>query len=139
MPHGSGIYYRAEDIVNWRTEDLGGVETFVLVALREAYDLATEDEFSSEPAFRYRRLRMTLEGVYTQQVYTPVKKGNKVEWVPGEVIIPQRQGQALLEIHFVFVGPNNVMPSVDHPPFEDLVDVNLSHFRTSADLADGRH
>jgi len=69
----------------------------------------------------------------------PQRPESSVEWLPGQDVVPMRQGQALTEIPFVFVGPNNSLSSVDRPPLEDLVDVNLSHFRTSADLENGRH
>ena len=139
-PHGSAVYYKAEDIVNWQTEDREGSDTLVRVILREAFSQPTKDEFTSETAYRYRVLRLTDAGLYTQQVYLPVKgKNGETDWVGGEIITPSRQGDALLEIPFTFVGPNNALPDVDRPPLEDLVDVNLSHYRTMADLENARH
>lgn len=137
--HGAAVFYSAEGVTNWRTEDRNGVDTLTCVVLREAYNLGTGDEFCPDTLFRYRVLRLTTEGVYTQQVYLPTKQNGELEWVGGDIITPTRQGEPLHEIPFVFVGPNNVTASVDRPPLEDLVDVNLSHFRTSADLENGRH
>src|SRR5206468_661127 len=42
-------------------------------------------------------------------------------------------------IPFTFVGATSLSPNVDKPPLLDLVEVNLSHYRSSADLEHGRH
>lgn len=53
--------------------------------------------------------------------------------------IPDRRGTPLSEIPFVFHGPNNYLPAVDVIPMEGIANINLSHYRTSADLENGRH
>jgi hypothetical protein len=52
---------------------------------------------------------------------------------------PMRRGMALPFIPFVFVGPTSTSPTIEKPPLRDLVDVNMSHYHTMADLEHGRH
>ena len=50
-----------------------------------------------------------------------------------------RRGVPLDFIPFVFIGPTSNSATIEKPPLIDLVDVNLSHYRTMADLEHGRH
>lgn len=51
----------------------------------------------------------------------------------------KRRGQGLERIPFVFFGPKDCEPDVHCPPLEDLADINISHYQSSADLEHGRH
>lgn len=136
--------YRAEDIINWRFERLGGDQELVHVVLRETIDEQDpEDEFKINPVVQYRVLRLR-NGTYTQQLYveSPEHRGkssgvagvtqNKT-FVPQSVVTPLRKGKSLDFIPFALPWDINT------PPLIDLVDVNLSHYRHSADLAHGLH
>lgn len=57
----------------------------------------------------------------------------------GTDFIPHRRGTPLSEIPFVFHGPNNYLAAVDVIPMEGIANINVSHYRTSADLENGRH
>jgi hypothetical protein len=48
-------------------------------------------------------------------------------------------GKNLGYIPFVFIGVDAITPEVDEPPLIDLVNMNLSHYRTSADFEHGAH
>jgi hypothetical protein len=82
-----------------------------------------------------------IGGVYTVTIWTKVEGAQAAanEWVPEEAITPKRRGKTFDEIPFVFFGPRDTDPCVDMPPLLDLADVNLSHFRSSADLETGAH
>ena len=56
-----------------------------------------------------------------------------------EEIIPVRRGKPLDFIPFYFVNATGAEAVVSKPPLLDLVDLNLSHYRTLADLEHGRH
>jgi Domain of unknown function (DUF4055) len=60
-------------------------------------------------------------------------------WALIEETYPARGGITLGRIPFVFHGPNNHLPAIDQSPMEPMADVNLSHYRTGADLAHGLH
>lgn len=142
-PYWTG--YRAENIVNWRETAIDGNPTLTLVVLREDdWRVKDEDEFVVERRDAYRVLRLT-GGKYTTQRYVAkdTSTGAPTGWtyyVPeGAPVTPTRRGEALDFIPFTFFGPTSITPEVQKPPMLDLSDVNLSHYRTSADLEHGRH
>lgn len=67
------------------------------------------------------------------------KLGEKKEYELLGQIVPKRRGKPLPEIPFVFHGPRDSAPEIERPPLEDIAQVNLSHYRSSADLEHGRH
>ncbi len=136
-------FYTAESIRNWHTEIRGGVPVLVQVVLYEEGEKQKQDEFDYKEAPQYRVLRINATGQYEQQLYTKVSAqdvdAKLGEWIPGPITIPQRRGAPLDYIPFVFVNPASTTPEMEDPPLLDLVDVNFSHYRTSADLEHGRH
>lgn len=127
--------YRAEDIVNWRTENVNGVEVVVLVVLMEAFTEAGEDRFSFSDSIQYRVLELTENG-YEQAIY---RKGENSQWREVSRTIPTVNGQPWRTIPFVWFGSGEVRSSVESPPLLDLVNVNISHYRNIADLENGAH
>lgn len=126
--------YDAEAIINWKTQRIAGVEMLVLVVLEEEYEVQ-EDEFEYECKTQYRVLDLP-EGIYRQRVF---RKDEKNNWVVVETIFPLSQGNPIARIPFEFFGVRDNTPCVDKPPLLDLVDVNLSHYRTTADYEHGLH
>lgn len=144
--------YRSEDIINWRFERMGGDQELCHVVLREIVDEPDpEDEFSIHQTVQYRVLRLK-NGIYTQQLYienpkdrrssvSNVADGNSLQvinrnaedFIPQTIIQPLRRGMPL---NFI---PFSIPWGTIAPPLLDLVDVNLSHYRHSADLAHGLH
>jgi hypothetical protein len=141
--------YRAEQIVSWR---IGPVRWFdgttrfqyTRVVLEEDTPVPDPaDPFTEKTETRYRVLEL-VEGRYTITLWRPVRLGEPAAasgspFIAEEPIIPQRKGQALAAIPFVRIGARHVRAWPDKPPILDLVDVNLSHYRSSADLEHGRH
>lgn len=129
------VGYESENVINWRYERIGGDAQLVFVVLKEdVEDVEDDDEFSSETITQYRVLR--LKGnIYSQQLYKPIKdeKSGKTEYVPDPEIIPLRRGTPLNFIPFAIPWTSPL------PPLLDLVDVNLAHYRASADLKHGLH
>jgi hypothetical protein len=82
-------------------------------------------------------------GFYWQEVWIrPLdEKGNETpDLMLEEVIIPRRAGGVLWdEIPFAFLNSMDVTSDISQPPLEAMIDVNLSHYRNSADLEHGRH
>jgi hypothetical protein len=137
--------YNAEDIVNWSAERRGGDEVLTLVVLREDYqEPDPKDPFVSKTCDQYRELRLDEKGQYTVTIWRrPDGKAEFERWAPegqkDPILIPQRRGKALDFIPFVFIGPTSTAPSVEKPPLLDLVNVNLAHYRNSADYEHGLH
>jgi hypothetical protein len=131
--------YMAEDITNWRVEVIDGIPTLVAVVLREGRESLDEDGRSETREMR-RELLLTVDG-YVQRLWTRAegRGGAEGDWFVIETYEPVRQGQRLEQIPFVFVGPTTLDPDVERSPIMGLVNVNLSHYVTSADLEHGAH
>jgi hypothetical protein len=80
---------------------------------------------------------LDLDVIYRQRVFEEDKQGLITQI--GDDIFPLMNGNTMSFIPFEFIGVRDNSPCVDKPPLLDLVDVNLSHYRTSADLEHGRH
>ncbi|MGE3276736.1 MAG: DUF4055 domain-containing protein [Vicinamibacterales bacterium] len=130
----------AERIVNWSTAVRDGRRILTRVIIRETVEEPNPAEpFHADEVEQYRELRLSPEGRYEVQVYRRANR-ESAEWAPhGPAITPIRRGEPLKDIPFQFFGPTSLEAAVQKPPLLDLVDVNLSHYRTSADLEHGRH
>ena len=126
--------YDAESIINWKTGRINNVEHLTLVVLEEEYEIEG-DEFESKCEPQWRVLDL-FEDAYRQRLFRKDKRG---EFVIIDELYPQINGALLTKIPFEFFGVRDNTPCVDKPPLLDLVDVNLSHYRTTADYEHGLH
>jgi len=140
-PYWAG--YRAEDIISWSVKRVGGdPQVLTRVVLREEYEEESEkDTFEFEMGEEYLVLELLdheNKPVYTQNRWRKSKsEGDK--WVQVETVVPERHGHVLTRIPFQFVNVSSLTPDVQKGPLVDLVDLNISHYRTMADLEHGRH
>jgi Domain of unknown function (DUF4055) len=124
------VRYVRESIINWRVDSIGNP---TLVVLKEGiYQQKTDDEYEFELVTQYRKLYLGADGFYHVQVFNEKKEA-------GPVITPTVAGQMLRYIPFYLINPLGVSMDVHKPPVIDIVDLNISHYRTSADLEHGRH
>jgi hypothetical protein len=150
------VPYTAVQIVNWDTQQREGVTTLTLVVLRECvHEPDPKDRFTPVEIEQYRVLELgapvtivdgkaldqpTADGrmVYRSTLYR--QDALKKEWVVYQgPVTPTRRGEPLDFIPFYFFGPDGIGPDVQPPPLSDLVEVNLAHYRGSADLKHGLH
>lgn len=132
------VSYTAEQIINWRVETRFGKQQLVLVVLAEDYErVDPDDPYTAQCHKRYRELAIN-NGRYVVRIHTPTLVGGEVAYMIEEVT-PVERGEALTEIPFCFFGVCGLSVAPEKPPLLDLVDVNLSHYRSSADLEHGRH
>ena len=119
------IPYACEQVVNWRTETVGGRKLVTMIVLAEDYKTA-DDEFEHDSEVQYRVLRLREDG-YTQQLYR--------EDMPfTEEIYPRKaDGSTWDVIPAIFVGSKNNDSTIDDAPLADIADVNIAHYRNSAD------
>lgn len=133
-PVGGGqpiiLTYSAESIINWSTTADGKLEWVVLKELVQ--QPLTSDRFVLESVVQYRLLEL-VDGVYTVQLYDDQNKP------VGPQVTPQVNGQPLSEIPFIIMNPSGTDAGIEKSPMEDIVNMNLSLYRTSADLEWGRH
>ena len=119
------VPYTAEAVINWKTDTVRGRKLLVSVVLAEHY-LEPEDEFGHEKKTQYRVLRLRDDG-YTQQLYRDDEPFTE-EFYPK-----QADGSVWDFIPFQFVGSKNNDSTIDDAPLSDIADLNMAHYRNSAD------
>ncbi|HOX59106.1 MAG TPA: DUF4055 domain-containing protein [Candidatus Paceibacterota bacterium] len=149
------VFYRAEQVINWRVERVNGRNVPTLIVLKEhavAQPGPDDDGFTLQLVDQMRVLKLVpgesadLAGKrdYHCQVelWQPKKtqrRGAKVEWQLIETRTPLRLGKPLPLIPFVFHGSRHSRPDVERGPLEDIIAVNLDHYRLNADFKHGLH
>ncbi len=124
----------AKRIINWRTERVGAVHKLVLLVISEDAEEVADDGFGTVCVPQYRVLR--LNGGYTQEVWR--KDAQSEKWViyTPEFSVLDYRSKPWDEIPFTFVGANNNDPSIDPSPLYDMAEINIAHYRNSADYED---
>ena len=132
--------YSAESILNWRTERIDGRTRLTLVVLSEPQYVTKADGFGCETVETYRVLRLLPSGVHTVELWQREPLGSKDgKFAVVATFEPKRAGKPLTEIPFIFHGPETCGPEVERSPLEDIVSVNLDHYRLDADYKHGVH
>jgi len=119
--------YTAETIINWKTSVIGGQNVLSLVVLLEEYNLDA-DEFDQDTAKQYRKLCL-VDGVYTVEVYR--------DDVIYQSFQPRANGKLLDRIPFIIAGSYSNDPAVDDAALYDIAEINIGHYRNSADYEEG--
>jgi len=142
------IGYKPEDILDWRVGLVGNKTILTQVRLFEKISEEGEKEFEEVQVEQIRVLELvdgttpddepTGEMQYQQRLF---RKNSKTgEWEEtDDTIVPMMAGRPLNFIPFVFFGVRDTTPQVSKPPLLDLANINLSHYRTNADLEHGAH
>jgi hypothetical protein len=126
--------YRAESIINWKEERVDNVCVLTQVVLKERAAEAT-DEFTTKQVDRYRVLDLAEGRHYRVRVFE--MRGD--QQVLLSEVVPLLGARPLAYIPFTFLSSDDNTAEVDEPPLIDLVNVNLSHYRSTADLEHGAH
>jgi hypothetical protein len=129
-------YYQAEDIIDWEESRVEGKMMLTQLTLRESRWERNENQATT--GHQYVQIFRT----YTLKdgVVTAVEKKSIDNAAPEEKQIdPKRRGRGLTFIPFVFHGPKGNVAEVHPPAMSDIADINISHYRSSADLEQGRH
>lgn len=124
------VYYKAEDIRDWAYEKVGTDMRLSYVKLYERRDRRTADGWSMESVESYRILRLR-GNVYSVEVF---EKGEGGYVSQGEVTPLDANGSTWEYIPFQFIGPETNQAKPEKPPLYDLAQVNLAHYRNSADF-----
>jgi hypothetical protein len=129
--------YRPEDVINWRTKRIGAKIVLSLVVLTEWYD-TSENEFEVKSVRAYRVLRLDVDNNYTVQLYVEdTLDGKDIIREEGDVVTPVgANGKPFKFIPFTFVGPENNDSRLDAAPLYAMANLNIAHFRNSADYED---
>ena len=144
--------YDATSITNWQTQRIGGKQVLTQVILHEIATMPSDDPFRPSQTEQYRQLSLQVQTTtdgpdgqrvdvrfeYHNIVWQPEVTKNesgreRIEWKVVSDTVPLRRGAAIPFIPFTFFGPGGLDPMPLRPPLIDLVEVNLAHYRVSAD------
>jgi hypothetical protein len=120
--------YKAESILNWRLGRWNNRTMVTGVWLKETYESADGDKTQIRELF--------FDGAYGQRVWREAAKNS---WEIVEERYPTKQGATINHIPFYFCGAKEGGAAVQKPPFESLADINIAHYRNSADRENAVH
>lgn len=146
--------WRAEEIYRWEevVDPATGIRNVTRVVVREEPSVAgtleeqivremyiDEDGIYKIQKWRQVQSETTSAGYRTAAGITSVNYiyGSYEKF--GPVIIPKRFNQPLRRIPFIFINPYDLRARADKPPMLDLANVNLGHYRNSADYETALH
>jgi len=133
--------YRAESIINWRTEAVDNETITTLVVLVETIDEPETDGFSIKRITQYRVLYLDMDtGVYHQQLYQMRDGVDDAGALGGSVggiqligdVVPLVNGEELSSIPFFPITDKGITWEITNSTLLPLVNTNISHYRNSA-------
>lgn len=138
-------FYKAEDVLDWRTTTRGAERVLSFLKLRENFDqVSTTDEWTVTEVEQIRVLDLVAgaDGAplkYRQRVFRKGDVTDKLgkvttEWMQvGGEIFPLADGKSLEELPAVVFGPDTLdASSVDSPPVQEMVEIAEAHLQNSA-------
>ena len=124
-------FIEAEQIINWKTETVGAVTRLSMVVIAEEIEEFIDYKATSKKVIRELFL---LDGVFGVRTWEMNVKG---DWVAMSEMTPTKHdGTHWNYIPFMFVGASNNSPDVDLPNMLGLCNLNIAHYRNSADYED---
>ena len=125
--------YTAESIINWRTES----GRLTMLVLQECAEIPEDDGFGVDVVNQYREFRL-INGRCVVRLW---RDGDLVPMLGADgLYIYEFELKTLIGplgvIPFVFVGSKNNDANIDKPPMLALAEVNIGHYRNSADYED---
>ncbi|MDC4781796.1 DUF4055 domain-containing protein [Acinetobacter baumannii] len=126
----------AVDVINWDSMMVGNQKKLCLVVIREVVSTRGSDGFSKEDREQFRVLRLEPDEkgdfYYSVQIYT---KNDKGKYEGGPKKFPtDYSGKPWTYIPFTFVGAVDNSEEIKKPPLLALANLNLAHYRDSADF-----
>lgn len=127
--------YTAENICDWTSSFINGKRQVTRIVLKDDFDA---DDSTNSVAEQRLELLINVDGNYevrkwTSATATSSKAGTVAAFALTSTIVPTVRGKPLKSIPFIFINPYDLRPEVEKPPMLDLVDVNVGHYRNSAD------
>ena len=122
-------YYKAEACYNWDYFTEGRRQGIKYVILKEPTKVHTISKYSTELKDYWRVLEIDENGNYKHTLYND-------QITPEFELNPQWKGGTFKELPFKFMSVDD---TPQEPLLEDLINVNMSHYRKSADYENGLH
>lgn len=121
--------YTTEAMTNWSS---------AYVVLKESVTVPKDgDKYDLETIEQYREITKSENGTVVHNIYRKSKETE--EWALVDTIEPTKRGNGIKSDLFIPLTLDGQNFNPEKPPLLGLVDVNLSHYMTSADLEHGRH
>lgn len=130
--------YDPFQIINWRTRARGAKSVLSLVVLEEPYAVK-DDGYEVEYDTQWRVLRLSDDDVYHVEIWRKVGAENRSFFRASAYQPLKADGQPFNDIPFCFVGSENNDSDVDEPPLYDMADLNVAHYRNSADYEEASY
>lgn len=136
--------FAAEHILDWQEIVIDGRLVTSEVVLRELREMRGTFGSQKKTLTIYRRLVLEWSAsrndfVYVQYIYETEGTTVDVENTTPSRVIPTRNGVPLNRIPFVFLGAIDNTPGIDRSPIADIASLNVSHYRSYAQLEHSRH
>ncbi len=122
--------YTSEAIVDWASDRVNNTAQLVMVKLLET--VVERDAMWKRTETQQERWLLLEDGRYLQRIYREDKQF-------GDDIVPMMNGAPLTYIPFIGICKGGMGLDDCKPPVMALVDTNMSHYRTCADLEHGAH
>ena len=139
------VWYKSEDCTNWFSEDFTDFDKRLsgMVFRESYYKKDPENKFNQTQADQYREFELDSAGNTVVNLWRNVA-GNEDSATQGRYEIVEtyqmtRRGKQLGFIPCVPVVADGSPFDLPKPPLLDLVDVNIAHYRNSADYEHGMH
>lgn len=155
------VLYKAEDIINWKYERVLGRTILSMITFREMsqewlalnagepepddFEHQTYEQFRTYEVIDDESGRPYVQMTLRRKKFAELKgKAQSAAKLPAEFVIvdqqiPTRKSFPLTFIPFVVHGSEvNELETVE-VPLEAIADINISHYRTSADLENALH
>ena len=134
--------YKTASIINWKTITINNETILSMIVLKEVSDVKV-DEFEDKAVPQWRVLDLMTIGNTSKDLVYRVRVYQRDEDKDLDVLIseayPMINGGFLNRIPFQFIGVDDTDCDIDEPPLIDLVDMNISHYQTTADYEHGCH
>ena len=142
------VWYKSEDCINWFSEQYTDFDQRLTgMIFRESYyDVDKDNKYKQVQKDQYREFIMQDGNVTVniwrnknEELVSEFGNAEKPEYEVTETYTLTNRGKSLGFIPCVPVVSDGSPFEVPQPPLLDLVDVNLAHYRNSADYEHGMH
>ena len=141
------VWYKSEDVTNWFTEQYTDFDQRLSgMVFREDYlDIDPNNKYHQIPMVQYREFTLVGDNVqvniWRKDLKAEEKGGNlnDVKFEIFETYSITNRGKGLGFIPCVPIVCDGSPFDIPKPPLLDLVDINLAHYRNSADYEHGMH
>lgn len=124
------VSYKANEIINWRTDVIDGKTTLVLIVFRECTS-EPDGQYGQKEVTRYRVFRRGDDGKIVWELYEVRKQENG----QMEPVFEDGGPISLPDIPVAFVYSRKLGILMSQPPLIDLAYLNIQHYQKDSDFS----